>query len=475
MLQVTLISHSRERSVSVYDSDLLGNLIHMEAIIGTLVRYGIQGVYEPYFAKGWSINKKNTEFKFFLEDGLLDEKGSPLNAESYYKSFHILLKKYSQTNEPPIFSSLIGWNEFKQSKTDHITGIKFDAAENTISFSFTKSVSGLMEFLAMPYYGFYNINDFNSDGTWKDKHKITATGGYKLISISDIEVILQQRENFKLNTNGTYKSISITSDASGEATVANDNQMFIHNTPIKFANTHSQIKTFKSIPTLLFTFEINPKSKALKEIKLRRAFYNLLKNATQRVVSQNSEFTPARGFYSDKLSSNVETAGKLNLPIITYLKKKNPTPTKYDKISELILTELASKDGLQIKITDNVPGQQYVKPQQFNSDFDFRIKAADIGYKPETWVIKMMFCSDMGVSFADPDKQVLKFTNDYEEGKFSDVIKFESEFEKILIDQATIVPIFRDGYSFSISRGIDPASISRTTNVPRIDLIKPVE
>lgn len=475
MLHVTLTNHSRDKSVSVFDSDLLGNLIHMEALVGTLVRYGSRGVYEPYFAKGWSTNETSTEFKFFIENDLLDESGHPLDAESYFNSIHVLLKKFSQTTEPPVFSNLVGWDKFKKSETKFISGITYSSESNTITFVFEKSASGLMEFLAMPYYGFYNPNDFNDDGSWKDIRKITATGGYRLKSISNSEVVLSKRQNFKLLNKDTYENITINSEGTGAVGEITKNHVFIHNSALQFKTNSPPLKTFKSTPTLLFLFEINPKSKLFSDHNLRTSFYNLLKGVSQNAVSTNPEFTVARGFYSDNSIENVSSNTEFDKTNkVIYLKKKNLNPTKYDRIADLILNNLTEAHELQIEIKENQPGCGYIKPQEFNQNFDFRIKAADIGYAPENWVIKMMFCSNLGVTFPDPNSEIKNLTEKFDAGLIPNEKHYAENFEKILVQQATLVPIFRDGYSFSISDGVDPLSLSRTTNVPRIDLIKPL-
>lgn len=475
MLYVKLISPSSTKSLSVYDSDILGNLLHMEALVGTLVKYGNRGIYEPYFAKSWTINKQKTQFKFFLENNLLDESGEPQSAQTYFNTLHILLKKYSETTEPPIFSTLLGWHDFKIGKQNYISGIKLDVATNSISFNFDRPASGLMEFLAMPYFGFYNQNDFTLDGAWKNNKTIVATGGYKLVEIADNKIILQKRSDFKINNLNSYENITVETTADTKVSSLQNHQILIHNSELEFENAEINLKTFRSAPTFLYTYEINPKSKKFNNLIERKKFHYTLRKATEDVLKKTTNVIPAYGFYKDDQSAEINNSFDLNsTPSVVFLKRKNNQKTKYDLISDQILETLQNQSRIKINIKDNIPGTGYIKSFEFNDTFDFRIKSVDIGYSPENWVIKMMFCSNLGATFPDPDQQIMKLTENYDNGVFAEDAEYADAFEEIWRNQAYLVPIFRDGFSFSITEKISPESISKTTNIPRIDLITPI-
>ncbi len=188
-LHVSFIGQTKSKSVSVFDSDFVGNLIHMEALVGTLLKYGNTGKYEPYLAERWIANDKKTIYKFFIKNDIYDESDVKIDSDSYLASLTFLLGIYSKSYNPPVFDLLIGWSEFKKNPNVKIKGLISNKVDNSIEFHFEKSTSGLYEFLSMPYYGYYNLNDFNADGTWKDNLKITASAGYRIISAVMTEFI----------------------------------------------------------------------------------------------------------------------------------------------------------------------------------------------------------------------------------------------------------------------------------------------
>src|SRR3989344_7506461 len=91
ILEAILINSKKNRSLSVFDSDAMENLLHMEALVATLVKYGNTGSYEPYLAESWEVNDKKTIYKFNLTTELTDELNTPITAEKYKNSLLNLL------------------------------------------------------------------------------------------------------------------------------------------------------------------------------------------------------------------------------------------------------------------------------------------------------------------------------------------------------------------------------------------------
>ena len=60
---------------------------------------------------------------------------------------------------------------------------------------FTSPAFGILDWLAMPYYGFLACEDWSGD-SWKDPQKITASGAYKLEHIAANTVTLSKRPSW---------------------------------------------------------------------------------------------------------------------------------------------------------------------------------------------------------------------------------------------------------------------------------------
>jgi len=179
MLTYILTQESGQPSFDPAHSDTMLNLVFMENIVGTLVKYGASGKLESYHALNRATEHDGKLIRFKLKSDLQCEDGTPINAGTYVQSFYRLLKLLARTNpQLPIMEHLVGFNDFRNGETQAILGLR--AEGNSLVFEFDRKPDGLFEFLSMPYYGFYSPSDFDSSGKWRNTCSITSSGTWKL-------------------------------------------------------------------------------------------------------------------------------------------------------------------------------------------------------------------------------------------------------------------------------------------------------
>ena len=131
-------------SLNPQDSDLVDNITAMEMVVGTLVRYEGIGRYSPFLAEKWEILDNGLKYRFYLRKELKTENGEDVNASTYIENFKRLLRKYSIAIRPPVFSSLIGFDEFIAGSGDALS--VRTPSTGVIEFTFTDKVFGLFEY-----------------------------------------------------------------------------------------------------------------------------------------------------------------------------------------------------------------------------------------------------------------------------------------------------------------------------------------
>lgn len=472
-LSIYFLTGSQSKSVSVFDSDAIGNLLHMEALVATLVKYGNSGEYVPSLASSWIENEKKTIFRFNFKSQYFDESGDQITPLKFSKCLHLLLKEYSKKSDPPVFSNLIGWDDFKNGKRSIISGVIAD--EKFIEFRFSSSISGLLEFLSMPYYGYYNQANFNSDGTWKDNKKIISSGEYYLNNFSNDSISLSLRNQSSAPENSQFTNITIYSKSENQKNFSED--IIGPNLIILDSKTEVSVnegETIKPTPTILAMVEINSRSATFQKNKyLKEQLYQHLTGIRKKYILESDFITPTEGFFKKISASNYSQSNSiLEKTKIRIHKISSAKSSAYLYLLELIKTHLEKGLNIETEFYSAPPKQTIMERNAPDQNYEIRIKIVDIGYRAENWVLKMMFCSNLGVTLEDPSGDICKLTKDFENGNYLNHSDFEDEFEKIILKDKSIVPFFKTGFKFIYSKSVDPLSLSQTTNVPRIDMLR---
>jgi hypothetical protein len=101
-------------------------------------------------------------------------------------------------------------------------------------------------------------------------------------------------------------------------------------------------------------------------------------------------------------------------------------------------------------------------------DMDIRVVRVDIGGSYEPWVVRMMFCSRLGVSFPDPSGNICKLTENMND-RSNDTAE---KFEKVVYDDAAVNPLFHSAFSWIVSDDLGMDRFSPTANLIRFEAVQ---
>ena len=107
-----------------------------------------------------------------------------------------------------------------------------------------------------------------------------------------------------------------------------------------------------------------------------------------------------------------------------------------------ILQQTLKTLKIKYKVMDYY-AKDYFKKIQEGNVYDIAYQGVDTGSDPINWVIDMMWCTKMGVSFHDPIDSMCQLTQEYKSNT-SAVIdeKYKTRFNQIIENDATVIPLF---------------------------------
>lgn len=466
-------------SVDPKESDLIFNLTFMEHLVGTLVKFNDAGVYEPYMAEKWSVSPDQKYWEFTLRPDLKFEDGLIISANQYIESIEILLKINFANTDPPAFNKLIGWKDFWNGKEKHIRGL-LAKNDRIIAFEFESVPEGFIDFLAMPYFGFFHPRDF-SRSAWKNKNSITSSASHRIVSWSDDEIVLEARNKWFSILDGTANKV-VFRKADYETALKDTSKYLIIKKNINHKGAEFKgFKIVKSTPTYLVFISPSPYTKNLFSLESNRRLFLKKIRIAQDVFVLDSEISiPTKTFYpSDFVNSETQDLSEKMI--------QNETSAKPLKISIMpsvngsgreyvlkILEQALSSENIPYKIYDlDKSNPEWMRKLYSNKEYDIRIGGVDIGGRPENWVIKMMFCSVLGICFPDPSNRICNLTEKLP-NRPNDVIlnDYVSEFNTILKEDAAVIPVYHTGHTWLFSDSINLNRVTPTMIVPRFDRLQ---
>jgi hypothetical protein len=460
-------------SLSVFDSDLISNAAVMEQVVGTLIKYSGIGRYEPYLAKKWSVSADQKTWSFEFYPNLKTEDNLLINADSFSTNLKKLLKIYSKQYSPPTFNRLKGWNKFINGDESAI-GISV-TAEGILKLSFETTPSGLLEFLSMPYFGFYSPADFDGEN-WRDKKIIHSSASYRVSHYSDTEIHLETRRDWpQLNPKAPEKIVIREALASHEL----DEKK---NLIIKLINTdydkYKGLIRYSSTPTLLSGIVLSPLAPPFNSLKIRQAFRTLIRSKAETIALKSIASQKTNYFYSSFSnlpiqSSDYAEAIKLLRSIdpgrIQVFQQKLTNDGDIEFVNSVLKIVIAELGWVVDIDTPETLGTDWLKKVRDNKKYAIRIARVDIGGSPENWVIDMMFCSQLGISFPDENQKVCAVVKDFDNGNFTEKSRYWEALHSVIEQSSTVVPLLHSGFSWLISSSIEMQNISSTMNIPRFD------
>jgi hypothetical protein len=473
-------------SLAPSHSDSFENQTILNALVGTLVKYDVSGRIEPYLASSWSKSNKGRRWEFVLQDHLECEDGTPITAKSYVAKLHQQLKTYAKSGKLMVFDQLDGWLDFTKDRASSIRGLK-SSGENNIIFEFSQVQHELLEFLRMPYFGFWCDRNF-VDGDFRKDNKFTSSGAYLLRSNENgRRLIIEKNQRWFSVSKSSPEVISFTAQNIDETIVKKSRTIVrlgasVPNIPDVYnGGVFHKVRT---APFLLTAFILSPLTPSgfFKSKRNREIFQNRLQEALLPEWFAKNAIYPSASFYS-------------HLPAI---ERQNPRPppmshfTDYEDLvsDQQIIVSLPSRLGSLVsnhiqtlvkELLSGIPDKRIIfeivdssNPIAFkklisNEAFDIRVSSVDIGGNITNSIIDMMFCTKLGVSFPDPSGRICELVTKYKEAGLEADHNYIEEFNLILSEEAFVLPLFHSGLTSLFSEDIDPKTIPTGTTHPRFE------
>jgi len=455
-------------------SDTLLNLVFMEQLTATLVKYAFDGKSENCLAAAWRTSENGLRYSFTLRDGMRADDGTPITAKAYYESLLRLFSLYIKANKDiPVFEQLQGFPDFRSGATSVISGMSADG--NNLNFHFTANPDGILEFLSMPYYGFYSKKDFKEDGSWKDDHKITASGPWRLASLDKKSVRLEKRKDWPYKDPGSPDSVNVMMLPFQEAIKLSPSRTIINKRIEGPKDVPAGYKRFLGTPTDLVAVVLSPYRKGpFKSKPLRQSFRNAILDvmSVEKISSEISRNTFS--FYPGQkqpaapakpAAGDFKPWAKHRLSVIT---SNAMTPAQLAYIKN-ILTKTAADKGMSVDFKGEDRSKAGWKERlDALEDMDIRVVRVDTGGSYEPWVVRMMFCSRLGVGFPDPSGGIAVLTKNMTDRS----PETASEFERIVSGDSAVIPIFNSAFSWLVSGDIGMDQFSPTANLIRFEKVQ---
>jgi ABC-type oligopeptide transport system substrate-binding subunit len=473
-------------SLDPESADIIRNMVHMDHLVGTLLKekYGNTGRTDPYIAESWNSSADGLVWDFHLKTGLSCEDGTPIDAEGFRQSFNRILKLYAKRDDLAAFSRLKGWKEIQTSNRP-LEGIRAPAKDH-LQFLFDSHPDGFLEFLTMPFYGFYCSANFEN-GHWKDPKRIVSSGPYKLESgsVTDRGLTLIKRDDFSLISNDAPKKIQIRAiDAKEALQVPKERSIFYYRQNDAGARPEG-LTVFQGAPIFLTALALSPHRKtAFDKIENRKLFRAAVRSVMKDIPLPTvgaAAIHPGPAFYfSDENEGDLESAEhakanawKPSVPLkILRLSYSSPDQAQY--LEQIVTRALDQLRWPYEMIDPDFKDPDFVKKRNTNREYDIRLAGVDIGASAENWVVGMMFCSQIAISFPDPSGNVCQFVKSHEgrSGHYSDK-EYLKQFEKLVADDAAVIPLYHTGSYWLVSPDIDFEKVlAPTLVVPRFDKLR---
>ncbi len=450
------------------ESDNLSKQTYMAALIGTLIKNDDQVRYSPYLASSWSTDDF-IHWNFNFRKNIFTEDGEEITPVRFKKSIENVIKIYHQIRPSlPIIEEIEGYSDFVGGVSPELKGIR--ANTEVLTLKFTKPInSGVLEFLSMPYYGYYSQKNFK-DGKWANDLKIYSSGSHVVDSINEVEkkVILKKRHDWFSFSKNSVEKIEIIQIPLEQAFLYQGPKIIQTNSNVDFEKINKlHLNYIIGVPDMMIGFSLNIKEGFFADSSNRKLFLKKIRGAQKNIKLENEGLIFSEYFYpafQSEVQKNdqVEKYKLVNKKIVV-LCPNSASPRRPAYLKSII--EDAIKDsGIDLEFKSSIPATQIKK-----MNADIKIFAVAIGGGFEHWLTKMMFCSDLGVRLPDPENRICNLVEKYD-GLNWNINEFAKEFNDILYDQAATIPIFHNSHKWIVD-GVD-VELSPISLIPRFDLMK---
>lgn len=468
------------------NSDSLINALHVEQLLGTLVRLTASGRYESFLAKSWSAESGRKMWRFILHKNLSCEDGTPINASSYKHGLEISLKRFGKGQLIPLLENLDGYASYAAGTDASIKGI-LAKDELTIEFSFTTPVtSGFLEYLGLPFMAFFCPGNFNAKSEWADENHIVSSASYRLDKWDRKgPVHLVPRTDWPLNKNKPIPSVTIHRKEIDSS---------VKNTPFAIVLSFAQkdravldkYQIVNQIPTILSAISLSADpSSPFYQKATRQKFKALIEKENEGNPWSSEQILKTSTFYSGTKKTTRPNNGHARTTNKSSKRHRTKVrvliPSNPGEASKYMLTHiersLHSLGMEAVHILNENPQKDLPNLLRNPKAWDIRIVNVDIGGGIENQLIKFMFCSNLGISFPDPNGRICALVSSYETKYGDDIPKKEltlylDQFNDILDDDSAVIPFFKSGKTWLVSPSIDISFLSPAIVVPFFDLAR---
>ena len=464
-------------SLNPLDSDYRKLSLVMKHLVGTLVKHGSKSSYEPYLASNWKTSPDGKTWEFNLRNNLIASDGSEITASTYVKSLKKLALLYKKNKKKVILlPDLIGWDSFNATDDD-LEGLD-SVGDSLIRFTFKEKPKGVLQYLSMPYLGFYTSSNFNENGDWADNHKIVSSNSFELHEIQSDKIILKSREWFTISQHspktvrihfGKKVDLSKLSSDSNQTIVTS--QKVIE--PLLESDQFTQIFTS---PSQLAFVSLNPSNPLLSNSNNRVLIRNTIRNIKKEFFNSNPQYIDTDFFYflhTSDVTNTIENRDLSNLKggELTLLTSKDKNNNFASEMNPIIKKAIESL-GVRLNLIYKEDIKNFVETVQ-TGKYDMWLGSVVNGSSIENWVVNMMWCTNMGVSFFDPSNKICKLTEMYDTLDNLEIDnKYISTLNQAIEDDATVLPVAVFGDYFYVSNDISPDGIDHLYSTIWFDKLK---
>ena len=445
-------------SLEIHNSDVVTNNEVLNNLVGTLVKYDLNGHFFPYLAKGWTFSKDHKKWSFPLKPHLKFDNGDPITAEGFVSRLQErLLWYYKKKGGALVFERLEGFNDFVQGKSHSISGLF--AEKDTVHFHFTGAPDDFLEFLNMPYFGYWH----QSNDELAKKGQFISSAAYSLKGLQGTTAILKKRKDWPLeNTRAPEEVVFSKTNLLDEKIPSQRAIVQVgHSIPSSFKGLN-RYRIATSTPAILSAIVLSPYKGPFKDVQLRRAFAARLKGLLEKNPIHSRVLSSAQGFYFNsaplpftKYKDSLKLEGKITV---------NNALSK-DLIEKLkpLLEEIVQPFGVELAYDAMDASDRKSLERVFsNKYYDIRMAGVHSGSTYMNDTIKMMFCSRMGVSFPDPSGRICELVAEHEKNKDSYSRKkhgitqdYRDRFNQYLLEDAAVIPVFHSRFTTLFSKDLN--------------------
>lgn len=466
-LKILFFTPYEDISLDLLSSDHISNLAIVEQLIGTLVKYGNNGLYEPFLANSWNSSNDFLKWNFKLNKNLTDQNGEIINAYSYIESLKNSIKYLSSHLGKTALDSLIDIEKIKTGDANQYGLIA--KSEFEIQFNFKERPNGLIQHLAQPYYGFLSNNNYDNNGNWLNKKSIISSGQYEIKQWKNDKTVILKKRDIASNNNQSPSEVYF-SLAKDKSDIDIEDTYTIYFNSVEAEDYLESFNSLITTPELLLSFSLGfGRAEVLKSKEERVLFKKKFTFYIHENFIMNKNSFPVTKFFEleSKIEPKIEEQINYNGEFVVAL--SNSYPQKYEKILKNAIKYALPNAQVKIQRYRRDDKNEIAKILS-NNYYQMRPTTVNTSSGYENWIIDMMFCTKLGISFPDPQGTICELVRSIHSGKV-----LESDGAILLNDiiekEAYIIPVFREGTRFHFTNDLDIDSQSPTVALLRFDLI----